>query len=487
MKVVLASSAQDSLTVQPDLLEMLAGGITSVLDVSGQNLAWIGRSAASMPAPRIFSTGQPLRGAAVSWSSPDKIVPFALANNDKEARQAVRQAQQQGAGMIYLDANLESGPLKNALEEARTLEMVSAGTMLATSFEDAARAGIHVIENLMSLLTASAGGGDREMLARLWSKSQEALYGPEGAALLFKTWQKVEPQKNLRRKLQLLTDNAVFLMPMLALETGRLTHYGLTANVTEARQLQEKYHTILRLAFELQVPLLAGSGYNAYRHWRPTLHEELEAWVAAGMEPRFALEAATINAGHALRQSNALGQIAEGMIADLVVVEEHPFAKISTLRRPWLVLREGRPFSQQELSARINPHHLSRREILAVLEWQERAWNDGDLPRFMAGYWQNDSTLFASGGNYSRGWQATLERYKKGYETKDKMGQLTFTVFQLDFMGRDWAKVLGEWKLALTPQDQRGLFTLIFQHLPEGWCVVHDHTSSAPAEPASSK
>ena len=78
---------------------------------------------------------------------------------------------------------------------------------------------------------------------------------------------------------------------------------------------------MLRLAFDLQVPLLAGSDYATDKNWRVTLHDELESWVRAGLGARFAIEVATINAGHDLRQSDYVGQIASGMLADIILIK----------------------------------------------------------------------------------------------------------------------------------------------------------------------
>ena len=57
-------------------------------------------------------------------------------------------------------------------------------------------------------------------------------------------------------------------------------------------------------------------------------------------------------------------------------------------------------------------------QIKKVLSDQEKAWNQGDIEGYMAGYLRSDSLRFASGGNVTYGWQTTLDRYKKGYPNK---------------------------------------------------------------------
>jgi beta-aspartyl-peptidase (threonine type) len=96
----------------------------------------------------------------------------------------------------------------------------------------------------------------------------------------------------------------------------------------------------------------------------------------------------------------------------------------------------------------------------------------------MTGYWKSPELSFFSGGTKASGWQATLERYKKQYQGKGKeMGKLAFKEIAIDMVGSDHAFVRGRWHLTLTKDDLGGLFTLWMKKMPEGWRIVHDHTS----------
>src|SRR2546423_1856643 len=64
--------------------------------------------------------------------------------------------------------------------------------------------------------------------------------------------------------------------------------------------------------------------------------------------------------------------------------------------------------------------------VRAVLDAQVAAWNRGDIEGFMDGYARSGSTVFVSGDTVTHGWQTVLDRYKKGYDSREKMGQLTF-------------------------------------------------------------
>jgi len=140
---------------------------------------------------------------------------------------------------------------------------------------------------------------------------------------------------------------------------------------------------------------------------------------------------------------------------------------------------------------------VCRQEIEKVLEDQTAAWNRGDIEAFMDGYWNSDELIFTSGGRVQRGWQNTLERYRKAYPDRPRMGVLTFSDLEIHFFpvwpgsdrGPREAWVLGKWELKRAVDAPRGVFTLILQKFPDrsggvkgGWKIVHDHTSSLPGE-----
>jgi ketosteroid isomerase-like protein len=116
-------------------------------------------------------------------------------------------------------------------------------------------------------------------------------------------------------------------------------------------------------------------------------------------------------------------------------------------------------------------------EITTVLTDQAKAWNNGDIEAFMRGYWNSDKLVFVSGDNVTRGWQPTLDRYKKSYDTRAKMGTLTFSNLEFTILSKDSAVVLGSWSLAREKDTPHGKFTLTFRKFPQGWRIILDHTS----------
>lgn len=115
-------------------------------------------------------------------------------------------------------------------------------------------------------------------------------------------------------------------------------------------------------------------------------------------------------------------------------------------------------------------------DIRKVMQEQADAWNRGDIEGFMRGYWNSDKLVFVS-STVTRGWQPTLERYKKSYDSREKMGTLTFSDLEITVLSKDAAVVLGSWALQRANDNPKGKFTLIFRKFKDGWRIVHDHTS----------
>ncbi|MDX6612366.1 MAG: hypothetical protein QOD75_1552 [Blastocatellia bacterium] len=130
-------------------------------------------------------------------------------------------------------------------------------------------------------------------------------------------------------------------------------------------------------------------------------------------------------------------------------------------------------------SVRTRPTPKTETAIRAVIEAQRDAWNRGDIAGYMDGYARSADTVFISGDNVTHGWQTVLERYQKGYNTREKMGVLTFSDLEFNQMSRDAVAVSGSWHLQRAGDQPHGRFTLIFRRTKAGWRIVHDHTSSA--------
>jgi beta-aspartyl-peptidase (threonine type) len=127
------------------------------------------------------------------------------------------------------------------------------------------------------------------------------------------------------------------------------------------------------------------------------------------------------------------------------------------------------------------PARDPRADVRAVLDAQVEAWNRGDLEGFMAGYWRSPELVFCSGATVTKGWDATLARYRQRYQAEGReMGRLGFDAIEVLTLGPDAAAARGAWRLRMSDgQQPHGLFTLLLRRTEGAWRIVHDHTSAA--------
>jgi uncharacterized protein (TIGR02246 family) len=134
--------------------------------------------------------------------------------------------------------------------------------------------------------------------------------------------------------------------------------------------------------------------------------------------------------------------------------------------------------SSARLPAAAESRETDKQAITKVLNDQQSAWNRGDVEAFLQGYWHSPELTFSGSNGIARGWDGVLARYKKTYPDRAAMGQLDFSQLEFRFLGPDAALVLGQWHLAREKGDSGGVFTLVWQRFPEGWRIIHDHTSA---------
>jgi ketosteroid isomerase-like protein len=128
--------------------------------------------------------------------------------------------------------------------------------------------------------------------------------------------------------------------------------------------------------------------------------------------------------------------------------------------------------------------NTDKENISNVLTAQQAAWNRGDVGTFLEGYWHSPELTFSGSNGITRGWEGVLERYKRNYPDRAVMGQLDFSDLEFRFLGADAALVLGRWHLKREKDELGGVFSLVWQRFPEGWRIIHDHTSQTPSNSA---
>ncbi|GMN10191.1 nuclear transport factor 2 family protein [Croceitalea sp. MTPC9] len=115
-----------------------------------------------------------------------------------------------------------------------------------------------------------------------------------------------------------------------------------------------------------------------------------------------------------------------------------------------------------------------KKAIIAVLTAQQDAWNNYDIEAFMEGYWKSDELKFYGAGGVIKGWQSTLERYKKSYPSKEHFGNLRFVLNDISKINDGAYSVMGEYHLTRKVGDTNGIFMLILKEIDGEWKVIAD-------------
>jgi len=130
------------------------------------------------------------------------------------------------------------------------------------------------------------------------------------------------------------------------------------------------------------------------------------------------------------------------------------------------------------LAIDLNAQPVEMTQVRAVLDQQVSDWNNGDIPSFMKGYWNNDSLRFIGKRGITYGWQPVLDNYLKSYPNKSAIGVLEFKELNIDVLAKDAAFVTGNWTIKYVDKDNiGGWFSLLFRKIEGKWVIVVDHTS----------
>ncbi|MEX2181535.1 MAG: amidohydrolase family protein [Gemmatimonadaceae bacterium] len=114
-----------------------------------------------------------------------------------------------------------------------------------------------------------------------------------------------------------------------------------------ARAGNRAYLRLVRRLFDAGVTIVPGTDGSSY-------NAELELYERAGIPPMQVLQLATLGSARVMGEAAAIGNIAPGMVADLVIIDGRPTERIADLRRVHLVMRGGRAYAPADLLAGVN-------------------------------------------------------------------------------------------------------------------------------------
>lgn len=133
----------------------------------------------------------------------------------------------------------------------------------------------------------------------------------------------------------------------------------------EARQTYKEFYEkgleLTAQAHRAGVKVLVGTDYIVAGI---TVHDELEELVSAGLSPLDALRAATLRPAEYFGLENEYGQLAEGMKADIILLEENPFLDIKHSQSINTVIFNGNYYHRQALD-----------ELENVVKRRARSWS----------------------------------------------------------------------------------------------------------------
>jgi hypothetical protein len=358
---------------------LLANGITGVRDPFGSlEVAAKARviiESGELPGPaRMIIAGNLIDG-------PPGPVPGALiAATPDEGRAQVDSLHSAGASFIKVYSMLSPETYFAIAERSRELGIRFEGHVpFLLRAADASDAGQRSIEHLTGVFTGCSSK-ESEILTDM-----RRLFGLGDMAAMFDQY--MEPARRAlatqdkgtcMRLMQRFTENQTWQVPTLvslrgkaylrefAVERDLRTRYftpparwtggrpfGFPMSEEQWEILQEQYERekeIVGMMAASGVPLLAGS--DTATPWAFPgfgLHDEMELFVEAGLTPLQALQAATLNPARFLERTDELGTVAEGKLADLVLLDANPLEDISNTQRIYAVVADGQLYQRTNL------------------------------------------------------------------------------------------------------------------------------------------
>jgi imidazolonepropionase-like amidohydrolase len=338
-------------------------GITTVRDLHNAPAYILPLARDDMPGrPRIVAAGALLDGRGSAWPG------ARIVESVTDVRAAVREQVSAGAGVIGVAPRLSAALTDAVVREANARGVPVAVHLGRTTALAAARAGVASVEHAGSVADGDAAD------AWLTTADGEFRWWPPGA----REWARADPAR-LDEDTRKLRENAVVLVPTLALYEALARGAGqavervrLKADTTDEQATCEE----IRLKAEVTAHAtgqdvrlkadategdpVAALGRLVARFARlggivaagsdaalplvspgASLHRELQLYVAAGLTPAAALEAATVRAARLLAVADRVGTVDAGKDADLVLLDGDPLADITATLRVRLVVRAG--------------------------------------------------------------------------------------------------------------------------------------------------
>ena len=350
--------------VPVDGLLDLAAGVTTARDM-GNDLDTL------LDLRRRWDSGEALgprllMACVIEGPGPYAAPTTVLVATDQEAQAAVDRYAAAGCVQIKIYSSLDPKLVPGIVARAHGLGLrVSGHVPNGMKAEQAVRQGFDEIQHTNFLFLNFLDGVDTRTVARITAVGEHAaeldLKSEPVRAFLRLLKEKgtvIDPTANIYEGFFVgnpgeMASNLALVAARLPIQVQRGLRTGNTQRTPEmATRYRDSFRAILAMVRALHaagIPIVAGTDSIAGFG----LHRELEDYVAAGLSAPDALRAATLVPAQVMHRDKDLGTIAPGKLADLILVDGDPAAKISDIRRVVLTLRGGVMFDAAKVYAAI--------------------------------------------------------------------------------------------------------------------------------------
>jgi ketosteroid isomerase-like protein len=147
-----------------------------------------------------------------------------------------------------------------------------------------------------------------------------------------------------------------------------------------------------------------------------------------------------------------------------------------------LMLLACRPAGQPMATSSGLPDRAAlTREMVTQLERSAHDWNRGDLEGFLSDYAAESTTTFIDGRRARHGIDFIRSNYAPRFAPGARRDSLHFEEVEVRPLSPTLALVTARFILQRAGSTTAsGPFTLLMERRPQGWKILHDHSSSDP-------
>jgi beta-aspartyl-peptidase (threonine type) len=119
--------------------------------------------------------------------------------------------------------------------------------------------------------------------------------------------------------------------------------------------------------------------------------------------------------------------------------------------------------------------------MVAQFERAAADWNRGDLDGFLSDYARESTTTFVDGRRARHGFDFIRDNYTRWFAPNARRDSLHFEELEARRLSPTLALVTARFILERDGATTgSGPFTLVMEKRPDGWKILHDHSSSDP-------